>query len=102
MEFKLKIDGVEVMENSAWASVAYTAARKIIATKYRSRDFLAEHLYQDIIKKVGEPFDARTMGRVIRALSSDDLICSFDVARAKTSNGSLKPVWVKVPDWGRK
>lgn len=98
----MKIDGIEVMENSAWASVAYSAARKIIATKYRNRAFLAEHLYQDIIKKVGEPFDARTMGRVIRALSSDDLIFSFDVARAKTSRGSVKPLWEKVPDWGRK
>ncbi|QHJ82352.1 MAG: hypothetical protein [Caudoviricetes sp.] len=98
----MKIDGIEVMDNSAWASVAYSAARKIIATKYRKRAFLAEHLYQDIVKKVGEPFDARTMGRVIRALSADDLICSFDVARAKTSNGSIKPAWQKVPDWSRK
>lgn len=98
----MKIDGIEVMENSAWASVAYSAARKIIATKYRNRSFLAEHLYQDIIKKVGEPFDARTMGRVVRALSSDDLIRSFGVAGAKTSNGSLKPVWIKTRYWGKK
>ncbi len=98
----MKIDGIEVMDSAAWASVAYSAARKIIATKYRKRVFLAEHLYQDIVKKVGEPFDARTMGRVIRALSADDLIFSFDVARAKTSNGSIKPVWHKVPDWRKK
>lgn len=98
----MKIDGIEVMDNAVWASVAYSAARKIIATKYRNRAFLAEHLYQDIVKKIGEPYDARTMGRVIRALSSDDLICSFHVARAKTSNGSIKPVWVKVPHWSKK
>lgn len=97
----MKIDGTEVMENAAWASVAYSVARKIIATKYRKREFLAEHLYKDIVKKVGEPFDARTMGRVVRALSADDLIRSFGVAAAKTSNGSLKPVWIKTRDWGR-
>ncbi len=98
----MKIDGIEVMDNAAWASVAYSEARKIIATKYRKRAFLAEHLYQDIVKKVGEPFDARTMGRVIRALSADDLIFSFDVGRAKSSNGSLKPIWQKVPSWTKK
>lgn len=98
----MKIDGIEVMDNAAWASVAYSAARNIIATKYRKRAFLAEHLYQDIVKKVGEPYDARTMGRVIRALSADDLIFSVEVARAKTSNGSIKPVWQKVPDWSKR
>lgn len=91
----MKIDGTEVMENSAWASVAYTAARKIIATKYRSRDFLAEHLYQDLVKRVGEPFDARTNGVIIKALSSERFIFSDSYAAAKTSNGSGKKLWKK-------
>lgn len=98
----MKIDGIEVMDNAAWASVAYSAARKIIATKYRKRAFLAEHLYQDIVKKVGEPFDARSHGRVIKALSNDKLIIWVGYAAARTSNGSGKKVWQKVPDWGKR
>ncbi len=98
----MKIDGIEVMDNAAWASVAYSAARKIIATKYRRRAFLAEHLYQDIVKKVGEPFDARSHGRVIKALSNDKLITWIGYAAARTSNGSGKKVGQKVPDWGKK
>ena len=98
----MKIDGIEVMDNAAWASVAYSAARKIISTKYRKRAFLAEHLYQDIVKKVGEPYDARSHGRVIKALSNDKLIVSVGYAAARTSNGSGKKVWQKVSDWGKK
>lgn len=98
----MKIDGIEVMDNAAWASVSYSAARKIIATKYRKRAFLAEHLYQDIVKKVGEPYDARTMGRVIRALSCDALIQPVGYAPARTSNGSGKKVWIKSPYWSKK
>lgn len=98
----MKIDGIEVMENSAWASVAYSAARKIIATKYRNRAFLAEHLYQDIIKKVGDPFDARTHGQVIKALSSDGLIWNDGYAPAKSSHGSGKKVWFKSEGWSKK
>ena len=89
----MKIDGIEVMDNAAWASVAYSAARKIIATKYRKRAFLAEHLYQDIVKKVGEPFDARTNGVIIKTLSMDGIIYSDSYAPAKTSNGSGKKLW---------
>lgn len=89
----MKIDGIEVMDNAAWASVAYSAARKIIATKYRKRAFLAEHLYQDIVKKVGEPFDARVMGSVVKALASDGSIIHTGFAHAKTSNGSVKNLW---------
>lgn len=98
----IKIDGIDVMANSEWASVAYSVARKIIASKYRNRAFLAEHLYQDIIKKVGEPFDARTMGQVIRALHGDKLIHHYGVAAAKSSNYSLKRLWRKEGRWGRK
>lgn len=98
----MKIDGIEVMDNAAWASVAYSAARKIIATKYRNRPFLAEELLKDITDKVGEPWDRRTMGGVIRALSSEGFICCDGVAAAKTSRGSIKPLWIKVPHWSKK
>lgn len=102
MKMVLKIDGIEVMGNAAWASVAYSAAKKIVATKYRAKSFLAEELLKDITAKVGEPWDRRTMGGVIRALSSDGCIRRNGFAAAKTSHGSIKPVWIKVPHWSKK
>lgn len=90
----MKIDGIEVMDNAAWASVAYSAAKKIIARKYRAKSFLAEHLYRDLVKKVGEPFDARTNGQVIKALAADKEIIHTGFAPAKTSNGSVKKLWL--------
>lgn len=97
----MKIDGTEVMENAAWASVAYSAAKKIIARKYRAKSFLSEELLKDIVAQVGEPWDRRTMGTVIRGLNCDGLIIRCGVAGAKTSRGSLKPVWIKVPMWSK-
>lgn len=89
----MKIDGTEVMENAVWASVAYSAAKKIIARKYRAKSFLSEELLKDIVDQVGEPFDARTMGSVVKALASDGSIIHTGFAPAKTSNGSVKNLW---------
>ena len=97
----MKIDGTEVMDNAAWASVAYSAAKKIIARKYRAKPFLAEQLLWHVINEIGMTYDFRVFGGVIRSLSNDGFIRSNGYAAARTSNGSGKKVWVKVPNWSK-
>ena len=90
------------MDKYAWQAASYYSAKRIIARKYRAKAFLAETLLADVVKDIGETYDLRTFGGTIRSLSSDGFIRRNGFAAAKTSRGSIKPVWQKVPDWGKK
>lgn len=91
-----------MMDKFAWQAAAYYSARRIIARKYRAKAFLAEELLVDVVKDIGETIDFRAFGGTIRSLSNDGFIRRNGFAAAKTSRGSIKPVWIKVPDWGKK
>lgn len=82
------------MNKSEWLDQAYYAAVK--ALRYTNKPFLAEELYQKVLKYVDEPVDARAWGNVIRRLHADKSICRHGVGEAKTSNYSLKPKWVRA------
>lgn len=91
-----------MMDKYAWQAASYYSAKRIIARKYRSKSFLAEELLRDVVKDIGETYDLRTFGGTIRSLSADGCIHRNGYAAAKSSNGSIKPVWVKVPKWSKK
>lgn len=91
-----------MIESNSWKSLAYYSAKRIIARKYRAKSFLAEELLVDVVKDIGETMDFRTFGGTIRSLSNDGFIQRIGYAAAKTSNGSAKPEWIKVPHWGKK
>lgn len=91
-----------MMDKYAWQAASYYSAKRIIARKYRSKAFLAEELLREVIKDIGETYDLRSFGGVIRSLSNDGFIQRIGYAAAKTSNGSGKPAWIKVPHWGKK
>lgn len=91
-----------MMDKYAWQAASYYSAKRIIARKYRAKSFLAEELLRDVVKDIGETMDFRTFGGTIRSLSNDGFIRRNGFAAAKTSRGSIKPVWQKVPDWGKK
>lgn len=78
---------------SEWVDQAYWAATK--ALRYVNRPFLAEELYQKILKYVEEAPDARAMGGVIRKLNTAGVIHNHGFRAAKTSNGSIKNLWMK-------
>lgn len=81
------------MNKSEWLDQAYYAACK--ALRYTNKPFLAEELYQKVLKYVDAPKDARSWGHVIRRLHSDKAIYVSSYGRAKTSNRAIKPVWCK-------
>ena len=91
-----------MIDKYSWSAAAYYSAKRIIARKYRAKTFLAEELLREVVKDIGETYDYRCWGSVIRSLSSDALIHQFGYAAAKSSNGSAKPVWLKVPYWSKK
>lgn len=91
-----------MMDKYAWQALAFYSAKRIIARKYRAKAFLAEELLRDVVKDIGETYDLRTFGGTIRSLSADGCIRRNGYAAAKTSNGSAKPVWVKVPKRSKK
>lgn len=91
-----------MMDKYAWQAASYYSAKRIIARKYRAKSFLAEELLRDVVKDIGETMDFRTFGGTIRSLSNDGFIRRNGFAAAKTSRGSIKPVWQKVPDWSKK
>jgi len=91
-----------MMDKYAWQAASYYSAKRIIARKYRTKSFLAEELLVDVVKDIGETMDFRTFGGTIRSLSNDGFIRSNGYAAARTSNGSGKKVWIKVPHWGKK
>lgn len=91
-----------MLDKYSWSAAAYYSAKRIIARKYRSKAFLAEELLRDVVKDIGETYDLRTFGGTIRSLSADGCIRRNGYAAAKSSNGSIKPVWVKVPHWSKK
>ena len=91
-----------MMDKYAWQAASYYSAKRIIARKYRTKSFLAEELLVDVVKDIGETMDFRTFGGTIRSLSSDGFIRSNGYAAARTSNGSGKKVWIKVPHWVKK
>ena len=91
-----------MMDKYAWQAASYYSAQRIIARKYRAKSFLAEELLRDVVKDIGETMDFRTFGGTIRSLSNDGFIRRNGFAAAKTSRGSIKPVWQKVPDWSKK
>lgn len=91
-----------MMDKYAWQAAAYYSAKRIIARKYRSKSFLAEELLRDVVKDIGETMDFRTFGGTIRSLSNDGFIQRIGYAAAKSSHGSAKPCWIKVPHWGKK
>lgn len=82
------------MNKSEWLDQAYYAAVK--ALRYTNKPFLAEELYQKVLKYVDEPVDARAWGHVIRRLHADKAIYRHGVGAAKTSHYSLKPKWVRA------
>lgn len=82
------------MNKSEWLDQAYYAAVK--ALRYTNKPFLAEELYQKVLKYVDEPVDARAWGNVIRRLHADKRIYQYGFGRAKTSHMAAKPVWDKV------
>lgn len=88
-----------MMDKYAWQAASYYSAKRIIARKYRAKAFLAEELLKDVIKDIGETYDLRSFGGTIRSLSADGFIRRNGYAAAKSSNGSIKPVWIKVPNW---
>lgn len=90
-----------MMDKYAWQAAAYYSAKRIIARKYRAKAFLAEELLREVIKDIGETYDLRSFGGVIRSLSADGFIQRNGYAAAKSSNGSGKPVWEKVPHWSK-
>lgn len=81
------------MNKSEWLDQAYYAAQK--ALKYTNKPFLAEELYQKVLKYVDAPADARVMGHLIRRLHADKVIKQHGFAAAKTSNRSFKNLWMK-------
>ncbi len=91
-----------MMDKYAWQAASYYSAKRIIARKYRAKSFLAEELLVDVVKDIGETMDFRTFGGTIRSLSNDGFIRRNGFAAAKTSRGSIKPVWQKVPSWTKK
>ena len=91
-----------MMDKYAWQAASYYSAKRIIARKYRTKSFLAEELLVDVVKDIGETMDFRTFGGTIRSLSNDGFIRSNGYSAARTSNGSGKKVWIKVPHWGKK
>ncbi len=91
-----------MMDKYAWQAASYYSAKRIIARKYRAKSFLAEELLREVVKDIGETADFRTFGGTIRSLSSDGFIIRCGVDAAKTSHGSLKPLWIKVPNWSLK
>lgn len=91
-----------MMDKYAWQAAAYYSAKRIIARKYRAKSFLAEELLREVVKDIGETMDFRTFGGTIRSLSNDGFIRSNGYAGARTSNGSGKKVWQKVPGWGKR
>jgi hypothetical protein len=82
------------MNKSEWLDQAYYAAVK--ALRYTNKPFLAEELYQKVLKYVDAPADARAWGHVIRRLHADKVIQRNGVGAAKTSNRSLKIKWVRA------
>lgn len=91
-----------MMDKYAWQAAAYYSAKRIIARKFRAKAFLAEELLWHVINDIGMTYDFRSFGGVIRSLSNDGFIRSNGYAAARTSNGSGKKVWQKVPDWGKR
>lgn len=91
-----------MMDKYAWQAAAYYSAKRIIARKYRAKAFLAETLLADVVKDIGETYDYRCWGAVVRSLSKDGLIFDFGYAPAKTSHGSGKKLWLKWPKWSKK
>lgn len=90
-----------MLDKYSWQAASYYSAKRIIARKYRAKAFLAEELLKDVIKDIGETYDLRSFGGTIRSLSADGFIRSNGYAAAKTSNGSGKKVWAKVPHWSK-
>lgn len=90
-----------MIDKQAWQNAAYFTAKKIIANKYRCKVFLAEELLADVVKAIDDVYDRRAWGGVIRTLSADGFIRQQGYAAARTSRGSIKPVWGKVPNWSK-
>jgi len=91
-----------MLDKYVWQAAAYYSAKRIIARKYRAKSFLAEELLRDVVNDIGETMDFRTFGGVIRSLSNDGFIRANGYAAARTSNGSGKKIWIKVPHWSKK
>ncbi len=82
-------------EKAEWQSAANYAARK--ALRYMRGPWLAEDLLRNVLKYVPEPADRRQFGPVIQALARDKVIDFHGYAPAKTSRGSPKCQWRKMP-----
>lgn len=91
-----------MMDKYAWQAASYYSAKRIIARKYRSKAFLAETLLADVVKDIGETYDYRCWGAVIRSLLSDKLIERSGFSAAKTSNYAPKHLWKKSKGWSKK
>ena len=91
-----------MLDKYSWSAAAYYSAKRIISRKYRAKAFLAEELLRDVVKDIGETYDYRCFGSVIRSLRGDGLIYNYDIAPAKSSNGSLKNLWRKTNSWSKK
>lgn len=77
-----------------WLSIAFKAACK--ALKRISKPFTIEELRQQV--QIDEqPLDARWWGHVTTSLKTEGIIKKLDHCKpARSSNFSMKPVWVKV------
>ena len=84
-----------MMDKYAWQAASFYSAKRIIARKYRAKEFLAEELLRDVVKDIGETYDLRCYGCIIKSLSSDGFIEKAGFANAKTSHGSPKNLWKK-------
>lgn len=91
-----------MLDKYSWSAAAYYSAKRIIARKYRVKAFLAETLLADVVKDIGETYDYRCFGSVVKSLSADGFITTFRFAPAKSSNGGCKRLWDKVPNWSKK
>lgn len=91
-----------MMDKYAWQASAYYSAKRIISRKYRTKAFLAEELLRDVVKDIGETYDYRCWGAVIRSLFSDKRIERAGFSAAKSSNYSHKYLWRKTNNWSKK
>lgn len=90
-----------MLDKSAWQAGAYYSARRVIASKFRTKGFTAEDVLQEVVKDIGFTSDFRAFGNVIQSLHSDGLIYKDGYRAAKSSNYSAKPIWRKSAKWGR-
>lgn len=80
------------MSDLAWIERAEAELRRRVRAGGLP-DSLAEELLDQVAPIVGEPNDRRAWGRVIQLLAGEGALKHVGYRRARSSNGSPKPVW---------